>query len=90
MFSTFKPTLRCGNDRDVENQRFPPSLWKTLRVYHIPTTAPNSSFSCVNVYADSLRKRMRLLTGHMEQLKKGDQRMAWSVGFQRILFETFL
>lgn len=63
MFSTFKPPLRCGNDRDVENQRFPPSLWKTLRVYHIPTTAPYSTYSCVNVYADSLRKRMRLLTG---------------------------
>ena len=62
MFSTFQPPLRCGNDRDMENQRFTTSLWKTLRVYHIPTTASILYYSCVKIYADLLRKRIRLLT----------------------------
>ena len=61
-FSTFHPPLRCGNARDMENQRFTTSLWKTLRVYHIPTTASILYYSCVKIYADLLRKRIRLLT----------------------------
>lgn len=61
-FSTFQPPLGCGNARDMENQRFTTSLWKTLRVYHIPTTASILYYSCVKIYADLLRKNIRLLT----------------------------
>ncbi|MDY0297572.1 MAG: hypothetical protein RB296_09675, partial [Acidobacteriota bacterium] len=42
--------------------RFTTSLWKTLRVYHIPTTASILYYSCVKIYADLLRKNIRLLT----------------------------
>jgi hypothetical protein len=66
-FSTFSLGHFCGNDRNVENHRFPPFLCKSLQDLHI-TTKPSLktlyifSMKLVKVYADSLRKTIRLLT----------------------------
>ena len=65
--STFQPAFYCGNDGYEENQRFPSSPCKSLRLLHIShNTYSNNKYifflELVNIYADLSRKFIRLLT----------------------------